>query len=475
MGELSGTPYLPHQVVAKVAVAKIEAGWLRHKALRSKEFIRRHEESELGIMSYIGEQRNRAAQKAASESMGLMSDSETLGPIAKRWTQKSRVEVSSSSSSSSSSHPPFPPTFIGSCALEFEKSKRVIETTGGVVGEFIGRMERLASHMRGSFYFHESDQQRILKSGSLLAMHTRERLGMGSESHTTSLDKKRLGNHDHVFFFLEHEDAPMRPTRFATESTDTGFTSGSIGGDSSPGSRRISFPLAHLMREGTWAMKQDFLSPELRSKKEIPKNENFVASAKEDPHDAARHFMHQLALSALDMPGLKGKKGVNGPAVRELMALKDDQFIRQVFRDHLSPQLMVPSFVSLRGGRLEMPVAEFRGRLPPIAVPPTVTTTTTTTSLASAPRSPTEEKTPPLTAAASGSIAGRGVGRGGPLSHARRALAAVMLPMGHGAGSGMAGRGDGRGGPLLPQTRRTRSASMPPMGHGAGGVRRNSF
>ncbi len=234
------------------------------------------------------------------------------------------------------------------------------------VQRFITRMESVANQVHASMYFSGDDQHKILASGALFGKHTRQGLGMGGESHTSDADDRRLGNHDHVFFFLEHRDSPMRKaTRFTAASTEDGIVSSSHAAASedaiAPGSRRISFPLEGLMQKGTWAMKQDFLSPEGALGKALQPHENFVASPARDPQIAARHFMHQFALGALDLQGMKNARGRPNASVLDALHAQDDRsFVETVFKDHLRPQLMVPSVVNLntRGGIIDAPVGD---------------------------------------------------------------------------------------------------------------------
>lgn len=362
MAEVSGDPRLSDPTVATVAANTIQRAFLEAAARRAEKTAKAAKPGEVGFVqltSAAEKKRQRAsefsqaanrsfaksviarrdevADRAALSSLHLMSGAEKFAKVAKK----------------SQSGGDFRQEF----ADNFERVKTVSKYTSEQQ-EFIRRMEAMAPEMRGSMYFGAEAQEKIQSSGGLFAKHTRQQLGMGNESKTTASDERMLGNQDHVFFYLEHENTPMRNSRFAAKSTEDGSAAArSKEEDESvaSGSRRISFPLSSLMQKGTWAMKQDFLSPEAIGK-ELPVHENFVATRKSDPDLASRDFMRQMAISALDMPGLKNKKT---PLV-ELLKLNNQQLSETVFHQHLRPQLMVPSVVNLnsRGAILDMPAKD---------------------------------------------------------------------------------------------------------------------
>lgn len=356
MAEAVRDPRLPNKAVIDMAAHVIQTASLRYLSRlsrRTPDEPRRARAlaAETSAARQFDEEitggRRRFAESATAVSRDLMASSLKFKTQAKKHKESSDFRLQ--------------------LAKQFEQL-HPSEGRPAVEQAFIERMRGLASSMRGSMYFHADDQDKIFQAGGLFAKHTRGALGLGSESHTTATDERELGNHDHVFFYLEHADTQMRAnSSFATPSTDDGNTAAVVRAPANvqdddatqripSGSRRISFPLAHLMQQGTWAMKQDFLSPESAIGKVLPPIENVAASGLDDPARAAQHLMTQLAISALDMPGLKNSKA----NVQKLVAMEDQELAETVFRHHLRPQLMVPSTVNLstRGGILDMPESD---------------------------------------------------------------------------------------------------------------------
>ena len=390
MAEVSGDPRLSDMTVATVAANKIKQAFLNFSAKKTeKETQQRQKKTaqfaelhpintpdkvknnvHLAAKGFMELSVKRARQRAdtkrarANEFTKAVTQDFANTVIAKRAEVAKEATLTSLDLMSGADKfkkvaKENPGDFKEVLAHKFEQQKTVTTKYGPNQLEFIRRMEDMAPEMRGGMYFSGSDQKKILGSGGLFAKHTREQLGMGTESKTTDADAKQLGNHDHVFFFLEHKHTPMRSnSRFATESTESGLVDARSKGEDEPiasGSRRISFPLASLMQQGTWAMKQDFLSPETQIGKQLQVQENFVATKERDPQLAARHFMRQMAISALDMPALK-----KDAAAAKLLEMNNQQMSETVFHHYLRPQLMVPSVVNLNthGAILDMPAQD---------------------------------------------------------------------------------------------------------------------
>jgi hypothetical protein len=338
---------------ALVAETKKKDSSIDTKPLEAKlsqriDRVRSHTEGSTNFMAHVRTERESSAQLASQQSDFLMSKGETL------YTRKVK-ELSQMK----------PGNMKVAVAEDFEKPYKSAKFNK-TEQEFIERMEKLGPEMRASMYFNSADQDKMLGSGALFAKETRQKLGMGTESKTTDSDAKHLGNHDHVFFFLEHQDAKMRKTRFTEESTASGVVNQEHDSESgaTPGARRISLPLSAVMQEGTWAMKHDFLSPELP--KQYAPHQNMVATSERDPEKATSHFMRQMAYSALD--ATKDKKGARAALLEKgidgAYKTNNHDFARAVFGDFLRPQLMVPSVVpfNVKGARLDMPTSDLEKR-----------------------------------------------------------------------------------------------------------------
>lgn len=361
MAEISGDPRLSDTTVATVASNTIKRALMEFSARKAQKKVQNTPSGNEGfqdLQSLAEKKRLRADQfsKAVDDSFSTMVTGKRA-EVAQQAAQSSLFLMSGAEKFSKQAKQNSEGDFKEVLASKFEQQK-TLTPYGPKQSEFIKRMEEMAPEMRGSMYFGVEAQDKILSSGGLFAKHTRQGLSMGSESKTTESDERKLGNQDHVFFYLEHKNTPMRNSRFAAESTKSGLVEAREVGEGetiASGTRRISFPLPSLMQQGTWAMKQDFLSPESIGK-ELPVNENFVATSERDPNKAAAHFMRQMAISALDMPDLKGKNA----KVEELLKLNNQQLSETVFHKYLRPQLMVPSVVNLntRGAILDMPAQD---------------------------------------------------------------------------------------------------------------------
>lgn len=389
MAEVSGDPRLSDMTVATVAANKIKQAFLNFSAKKAEKKAQQRQQGATrfaeahptntpdNVQNNVHRAANgfmelsakRAQQQATSKRARANEVTKAVEQDFANAVIAKRAEVSKQAAQTSldlmSGADKFkkpakdnPGDFREALAQRFEQQKATTKY-GPKQLEFIRRMEDMAPEMRGSMYFGGGDQEKILGSGGLFAKHTRQQLGMGTESKTTEVDATKLGNHDHVFFFMEHKHTPMRTdSRFASESTNDGIVNSRGRGEDehiASGSRRISFPLANLMQQGTWAMKQDFLSPEAQIGKELQVQENFVATSERNPQLAARHFMRQMAISALDMPALKKDSGVT-----KLLEMNNQKMSETVFHHHLRPQLMVPSVVNLntRGAILDMPAQD---------------------------------------------------------------------------------------------------------------------
>lgn len=318
---------------------------LADKKNKSADFLERHDskrafEVEVGAtktyLTQVVEQRQEAHARSSEISRDLMADATSFRAIA---TGKSGS-----------------PDWRTETAGEYEKA-HVPATEEERT--FLGKMEALAPHLRGSMYFNAKDQQAVFDSGGLFGKRTRELVAGGSvASKTTDEDKTQLGNHDHVFFFIEHEDAAMRPTRFAGQSSADGTVS--LANKVTSDNRRVSFPLHELMHKGTWAMPRDFLDSGEAAKlgeSGLPKAEdNIVMAGTASPRKAAGELTRQLGVHALGSEKL-AKSPDREAELKRLNAMNPADLAKTVFKDYLRPQLMVPTTTSLAtsGMRLDVP------------------------------------------------------------------------------------------------------------------------
>lgn len=367
MGAIAGDPRLSDQVVANTAAMKIQTAFRRHKAKQNlrrakqggnaeevRQAIHRKLRTNLttsevrqNYQDAVNQRRQEANMSAASVSEELLSRSTVIGRMG--MEEKGLMPGMERKLS---------------FAETLERSEGLAESQLGELSplhrNFVQRMEAMAPNMRLVSYYSARDEAKILESGAMYSKLTRRQIGIGGESHTTQTDEDDLGNHDHVFFFLEHETQAMRANRFTQPSTESGQVEQreQTAEGLSPGARRLSFPLPSLMRRGAWAMRKDFLD----HKGDFSVKGNFIGlNANEaDPESrrqSAAHLMRQLAFSSLSqMPQEELRQQMENPEVSD-----KDLFNWATGKAHLHTQVMVPSMVNLHtaGARIDMPVGDY--------------------------------------------------------------------------------------------------------------------
>lgn len=215
---------------------------------------------------------------------------------------------------------------------------------------FLSNLEALAPDVRGSFYFNQEHEEKVLGGGFLLSHAQREtRYGRG-ESKTTDKNVTELGNNDNVFFFLEHKDDPFKRTRFAEPSAESGKARAPSRDTISTGDeRRIRVPLEQLMQPGTWAMGKDFLGIDRTDKNykklnQIEVEHNFIDGGGQGTQmEQAKFLLRGLGLTAIQ----RMKNMTDTTARTQMLQATGADLMGVVNRQVMSPQLQVPGGVSL--------------------------------------------------------------------------------------------------------------------------------
>jgi len=219
--------------------------------------------------------------------------------------------------------------------------------------EFIKRMGDMAKDMVGSFYFNSESEKAILSAGVLYSKETRQDIKGGKVANNTPPVDDALMIHGHTFFFLEHKHQDFRPNRFANPIRTP--SEAKPANDVPHDQRRITIPLKELMRDGTWAMKEDMLDKKAKIGQIIDNEDNIIAvSSPFGSASATREFMEQLAKAALNSTNFQGDEL---SAILAKTKDNDVELSRLVLSRALRPQLMVPSAVSLStpGATLDKP------------------------------------------------------------------------------------------------------------------------
>jgi hypothetical protein len=226
---------------------------------------------------------------------------------------------------------------------------------------FLSNLEAMAPDVRGSFYFNQEHENKILGGGFLMSHAQREQRHGPGESKTTDKNVTELGNNDNVFFFLEHKDDPFKRTRFVEPSEVSGKAKAPRRDDVSTGDeRRIRVPLEQLMQPGTWAMGKDFLGIDRTDKNykglsPIPVEHNFIdGGSVGTQQDQAKFLMRGLGLTAIQRMRTMTDTG----ARTKMFQATGAELMGVVNRQVMSPQLQVPGGVSLHTPGMEIERAQ---------------------------------------------------------------------------------------------------------------------